>query len=181
VSDQNRCTPPWLFALLERTLGVRFGLDAFASARNALCPRYFVAPGVEDPAAAGVDALAQAWRWHTFCNHPWKQTYRVFPYALAQARAHGKLVCVVGPTGCSQRWFHEEVRRCATVLAPNQRIVFYASDGSGPTGGADRDTMVYVFDGRPGHQTMINGGIRGANEGWHLAPLAVQGLVVTAR
>ena len=169
MGDQNRRTPPWLFALLQRTLDVKFGLDAFASAENALCKRYF------DEA---VDAFTQQWKWHTFCNHPWKQTYRVIPYALEQALKWEKVVCVVGPTGCSQKWFHEEVRKYATVLAPDQRIVFFASDGSGPTHGADRDTMVYVFDGRTDRETRL---WSEGHQGWSLHPLHVQGLVEVSR
>jgi phage N-6-adenine-methyltransferase len=137
--DQNRRTPRWLFELIERTVLGRgkFQLDAAASPENALCKNFFT---VDD------DALTQRWGRRTFCNPGFARFGRWIAKGLEEASASpmGKTVVLVGPTGCSQRWFHAYAQ-CGTVFVPDRRISFWDSTTGEPTPGADRDTMIYVF------------------------------------
>lgn len=138
--DQCRRTPRWLFELIERTvLGRgRFQLDAAASQENALCKRYF---------DERVNGLLQRWHRRTFCNPGFAKfgTWIAKAYEETQRRPSERMiVALVGPTGCSQQWFHEYARR-GTIFAPNRRVTFWDSLTGKPTAGADRDTMIYVL------------------------------------
>ena len=136
MNDQNRRTPPWLFRELEKYVGHKFTIDLAACAEDALCKKYYTAEN---------SALVQKkWPTNGYCNPPFKLFDLFLAKAVEQYDLHGVETCLVGPTGCSQAWFHRLARRF-TILLPQQRIVFYASDGSGPTRGADRDTMIYLI------------------------------------
>jgi len=138
-SIQEMRTPLWLFEALQRYIGVRFTLDAAASKENALCKRYFTEAD---------NALSLVWDAPAaFCNPPFRRFYDWIEHGMKQAeRGNAKTVCLVGPVGCSQSWFHE-VAIQGTILAPDRRISFLLPDGT-PTHQADRDTMIYLFGER---------------------------------
>lgn len=138
VSDQNRRTPPWLVKKLEAYLGRKFVLDAAASKDNAVVRRFY------DEAKNG---LAQPWVDGTFNNPPFKRFGDWIEKAYTEAAEKNIEVCVVGPVGASQSWFHEYAK-LGTVLAPDERISFYDSATGLPTRGADRDTNIYLFGPR---------------------------------
>lgn len=168
ASDQNRRTPPWLFKLLQRTLGVKFRLDAAASKSNALCRRFY---------DERQDGLSQPWRWPTFCNPPHKHFGRWVAWGHRQATEHKVPVCLVGPAGCSQAWFHAHATY-GTTFVPDQRLVFFDSQTGKPTHGARQDYGIYVFG--PGFWNKVP---RGLTRPTHLRVviLPVRGLVVTSR
>ena len=139
---QDRRTPRWLFEFLDDRFGP-FELDAFADPRNALCERYFTQQD---------DGTKQPWARRTFANPPFAIVGQTIMHAVQQGFERNVMSVVLGPTGCSQRWFQEFAIR-GTVFVPDRRISYDMPDGT-PTDpsksdapGADRDTMVYVFGG----------------------------------
>jgi phage N-6-adenine-methyltransferase len=136
--DQERRTPPWLFAWAARCLGIdrkEFLLDAFASAENALCHRYY---------SATDNGLVQPWEDATFANPPFEMMGAVIDKALDEQRNRGIRSAVVGPAGCSQRWFHK-LLPYATAWCPSTRINYLDREGA-PTHRARTDTMLYTFE-----------------------------------
>jgi len=167
--DQNRRTPPWLFELIQHDIIKRkFKLDAAADRRNALCKRFY------DEHA---DGLKQPWRDPTFCNPPFLHfgdwIRKGYEEALARVGEDDKVVCLIGPCGSSQTWFHRYAR-AGTIYVPDQRLVFFDSQTGEPTHGADRDSMIYVLG--PGFWNK-----RYKDGRFLVKPLAVQGLVVTKK
>lgn len=158
-SIQNRRTPPWLFKVCESLVPGPFVLDAFADEHNALCTQYHTEQ---------TDGLLQRWSNCTFSNPPFKLMGLAIAKAVEELLSRGVVSCLIGPVGCSQSWFHNDVRRHATIYAPNQRISFLSATGD-LTGGADRDTMIYVFE----HVEPL--------EIFNLRVLDIKGLVQTAR
>jgi len=132
--EQGMRTPRWLFKLLEKTLGCRFALDAFASDTNALCRRYYTERD---------NGLERPWFDATFANPPFKLMGKAMAKAFYEADDRGVRSAVIGPTGCSQRWFHE-IAVCGTILVPDHRLVYLNPDGA-TTAGAMADTAIYVF------------------------------------
>ena len=136
-SDQERRTPPWLYRACCGRLGVDdCALDACASAGNALCLDYC------DEAR---DGLAQPWTDATFANPPFSLMPRVVDKALRES-LRGVRCAIIGPSGCSQVWFHKLWPR-AQVWIPDRRLTYLTRDGF-PTDRAMQDTAVYVVDGR---------------------------------
>ena len=141
-------TPPWLFKALDAEF--HFGLDAFASEANALCPRFI---------DRAMDAYATNWaavkdnpELAIFANPPYSELKKAIP-KMADA---GKASVVVGlfpPGVCSKAW-HECVMRCAAeVRFPNKRIQFLRNGkpiltADGRRRSNDRDSAVVVW--RPG-------------------------------
>lgn len=162
-SDQNRRTPPWLVKKLEEFLGRKFVLDAAASKANAVARRFY------DEAKNG---LAQPWVDGTFCNPPFKRFGEWITKAYEEAAAKDVEVCVVGPVGCSQAWFHQYAQ-LGTVLAPDERISFYDSATGQPTRGADRDTNIYLFGERWWNAEFETSGFK-------VIPFSVRGEVIRA-
>lgn len=160
--DQNRRTPPWLFAKLQKYLGLKFKLDAAASAVNALCKKFLTEAD---------NGLAKPWIDGTFCNPPFKRFGLWLAKALLEARERKIVVCVIGPMGGAQTWFHG-VAKCGTILVPNSRLVFYDSVTGKPTAGADRDSAIYVFG--PGWWNENS-------DTWQMKTFEVQGEVITSR
>jgi len=133
-SMQDRRTPRWLFDLLAERFGP-FALDAFAEEHNALCPRYI---GASD------DGCRQRWEDVTFANPPFALMGDAVEQAVRESR-HGVRSVVIGPAGCSQRWYHEHAIR-GTIYVPDRRVNYDLPDGT-PTHGADRDSIVIAFGG----------------------------------
>jgi len=142
ASDQCRRTPPWLYQACCSLAGVDdFALDAFADATNALCLHYL-------DGGPQRDGLVEPWSDWTFANPPFKLMDRVVGKALVEAVDYGRARSVlVGPAGCSQRWFRALGPR-AHVWLPDRRLVFLDRDGR-PTRGAMQDSAVYIVDGVP--------------------------------
>jgi len=135
AGKQDMRTPQWLFELLQKRFA-KFTLDAAASPHDAKCTKFYTK---ED------DGLAKPWHSKTFCNPPFKNfgDWIKKGYEESCLGSGKRAVVLVGPTGCSQSWFHKYARR-GLILVPNKRINFCEPDGT-PTTGADRDTMIYVF------------------------------------
>lgn len=162
--DQNRRTPPWLFDELQLALGVKFKVDVFASPQNALCKRFITEQQ---------NALMTEWGpGPAFGNPPFKMMGAAICRAVLQAKKHDMLTVILGPTGCSQTWFHNYAKH-GTIWVPNQRIVFYDSVTGKPTPGADRDTMVYIFG--PGYWN------KQADKGFKMQTFNIAGKVITAK
>jgi phage N-6-adenine-methyltransferase len=161
MSRQDYRTPRWFFDAIQDYVrmitGARFVIDAAAEPRNAMCACYYTKD------ESGLD---HPWSAPTFVNPPFRRFGDWIRKAYIEASLRAVPVAVVGPTGCSQRWFHEEARR-ATILVPDRRVSFLMSDGT-PTRGADRDTMVYLFG--PGLWATA------AASGWTMVPFKVGGL-----
>jgi len=92
------------------------------------------------------DAVACRWLAVTtgFANPP----FRLFGRAIARAHHEASVspqlvVCLLGPAGCSQRWYHADARY-GTVLVPTRRLTYLKPDGQA-TVGAMADTAAYVF------------------------------------
>lgn len=140
-SIQDRRTPEWLVRCLERDVlgGKRFLLDAAAEPHNAVCKRFYT------PSENG---LVQPWASRTFCNPGFASIRLWIRRALEQWDEYRSTSCVVGPTGCSQRWFHHGAIE-GTIYVPNMRISFCDPVTGAPhmegEEGADRDTMIYAF------------------------------------
>jgi hypothetical protein len=84
-----------------------------------------------------------------YANPPFKLFGHAIERAFleaASARQTDLVVCLIGPAGCSQRWYHTYARR-GTVLVPTRQLVFLRPDGQ-PTAGVMADTAVYVFGRR---------------------------------
>jgi phage N-6-adenine-methyltransferase len=151
MSRQDWRTPPWLFKLLSKRYGP-FAMDAAAAEENTLCS-FFSTDGLNDP-----------WINPTFCNPPFKNFGDWVKKAHSEFFDRGVRSCLIGPVGCSQSWFHRYAKD-GVILAPTKRICFLLPDGTYPrdevTGkptGADRDTMIYLFDYRPvayGHEFVV--------------------------
>ena len=130
MSRQDWRTPPWLFNLLDSRFGP-FKLDAAATADNALCVEF------------SSDGLNDDWVSPTFCNPPFKRFGDWVKKAHTEYIRRDVKSCLLGPTACSQAWFHWYLVD-GIVLVPTSRISFCHPDGT-PTKGADRDTMIYLF------------------------------------
>lgn len=135
IGNQTWRTPPWLFKKLEKEIvGGRFLLDAAASKENAMCKRFFTEKD---------DGLTKKWAARTFINPGYAQFGKWIAEAVRQARDNDITVCLIGPKGCSQRWFHEYAKQ-GTIYAPDRRIVFFHHTTGKPTAGAREDSMIYV-------------------------------------
>ena len=141
---QDMLTPRWLFDLVERRVRVEVGerfrgfkLDPAATdASVSLCERYFTP---ED------DGLAQEWNDDAFNNPPFQNFTRWIEHCYMQAIRHDRIHAQIGPTGCSQYWFHSVGKHC-TVWVPDQRIEFiYPETGKPGDTGANRDAMIFLF------------------------------------
>jgi hypothetical protein len=141
-SLQARRAPSWLF----NELGRRFGplvLDAYADKSNALCPNYLTKKK---------NGHVVPWVDGTFANPEFNEMLLAVRKAVAEG-LEGNCSCVLGPVGCSQKWYREWAIR-GTIWVPDCRINFDDPAGR-PTGaghkepGADRDTIVMTFG--PGH------------------------------
>jgi phage N-6-adenine-methyltransferase len=130
---QCRRTPLWVFKALERFFGVTFVLDAYASADNAMCAKFY---------AAADDGNVQPWLDATFANPEFEDMDFPMQQAVAQAK-RGVLSVMLGPVGCTQKWFHDFAIK-GTIFNPDCRISYDLPDGT-PTNGADRDTQVFAF------------------------------------
>ena len=135
-SNQEMCTPRWFVKQLESHIGTRFQLDAFASKRNTICRRFY---------DVQKNGLAHPWRWTTFCNSPFKLVKRAIAKAPEDAQNYDVVVVLIGPAGCSQRWFHEHALH-GTILVPTHRLIFLNDDLT-PSTGAMADNAVYIFGG----------------------------------
>lgn len=135
MSDQGYRTPPWLIAALEDFFGQKFALDAAATADNAKAAKFY---------DLHTDGLAQPWVEMTFCNPPFADFGTWITKAYVEAKEQNINVCVLGPVGCSQRWFHRIAKK-GTVLVPTKRINYYSSITNKPTSGADRDSHIFLF------------------------------------
>ena len=133
---QDMRTPRWLFERLSYCFGP-FALDAAASAENALCSKFF------DGSTPNLDGLLAPWIDVTFCNPPFRDAGEWVRKAIAEAKRGARSVLIV-PVGCSQSWWHEAAAH-ATIFYPTKRISFDLPDGT-PTTGADRDTLILIFD-----------------------------------
>lgn len=131
---QDMRTPAWLYEVACKIAnrGAPFALDAFASADNALCPRYY------DEAA---DGLTQPWAKNTFCNAPFGLMAKAVGKAILEAEERQVETMIIGPAGCSQQWFHK-LLGYADVYLPTQRLQFNNSDGT-PSKRAMQDTALY--------------------------------------
>lgn len=140
ASDQCRRTPPALYRACCVMAGVDdFALDAFAAADNALCLDYL-------DGAPGRDGLTAPWSDWTFANPPFKLMGRVVAKAIFEAVDLGRARSVlVGPAGCSQRWF-SVLWPHAHVWLPDERLVYLDRAGA-PTRSAMQDSAIYVVDG----------------------------------
>jgi hypothetical protein len=124
-------TPPWLYEEMCRLMGVaKFALDAFGSAENSMCSVYC------DVEANG---LVLPWIDPTFCNPPFSLMTAVVDKAIAEKIRVG----LIGPAGCSQKWFQKLLRH-AVVYFPDKRLQFHEPDGSLKKG-AMSDTAVYII------------------------------------
>lgn len=141
-SIQCRRTPRWLFDALNDLFGP-FVLDAYASADNALCERFYTE---ED------DANTRPWADVTFGNPEFKSMLPVVEHAADEGSRNNRS-CILGPAVGSQGWFHN-VAIHGTIWMPDCRVN-YDNPGGDPTGsgheepGADRDSVVMTFG--PGH------------------------------
>lgn len=166
-SIQDRRTPEWLVRCLERDVlgGKKFLLDAAAEPHNAVCKRYHTPQD---------NGLLQKWAARTFNNPGFKTIAQWIEKAIEQWERYAFTSCVVGPTGCSQRWLHEMAYQ-GTIYAPNDRISFCDPNTGAPSipgeHGANRDTMIYVFG--PNFENP-----RG-RYGFHVLPLDVRGFLET--
>lgn len=158
MSIQNRRTPLWLFQLCQRLVGSRFKLDAFADDENHLCRWY----GTEERSG-----LNFSWIQATFANPPFAIMAEAVHKAEFELLTRGVHSVVIGPAGCSQRWFHVHVQHRATVYVPDQRLVFLSPDGD-LTPGAKQDSMIYVFN-------------RSRGQGFVVKPIQTRGLVEVSR
>lgn len=139
---QTRRTPRWFYASLDARFGP-FVLDAFAQRHNALCARFYT---VRD------DGTRAPWLDVTFANPPFAIIAQAVEHAVAEAERERARSIVLGPVGCSQRWYREFAIR-GTIYVPDRRISYDLPDGR-PTDphesdqpGADRDTIVMGFGG----------------------------------
>lgn len=161
MSDQNRRTPSWFFQLLQKeVIKSKFTLDAFANKKNALCKRF-----IDEK----TNALVVKWSGKPFYNPPFKLMGLAIEKAFNESKERNIITCGVGPTGCSQKWFHNFAKK-GTIYVPDERIAFFDSKTGKPTPGGDRDTMVYLFG--PGFWNKSNT--------FKVLPLHVRGLVVRA-
>ena len=161
--DQCRRTPPWLLREIEkRIIKGRFILDAAASRANAICKRYYTEAD---------DGLKQPWKYGpVWVNPPFKHMGWWVEKAYEEAEKHGTVVCLVGPVGATQNWYHDYVR-FGTIYVPNERIVYYDSQTGEPTLGADRDSCIYVFG--PGFWT--------SGKVFKCIPFNIDGLVIKSK
>jgi hypothetical protein len=138
-SLQDRRTPRRLFDLLCETFGL-LQLDAYATADNALCSRFYT----EDD-----DGNKQPWVPGTFWNPEFEDMATPVAKAVAEGRK-GNWSVGIAPVGCSQTWYHELAIQ-GTIYCPDQRFSF--DDQAGNTtgrpgdeeGGANRDHIVIAF------------------------------------
>lgn len=114
-------------------------MDAAATGENALCEKF------------STDGLNDQWMSPTFCNPPFKRFGDWVEKAHSELVDNGVASCIIGPSACSQSWFHRYLPD-GIVLAPTKRICFLLPDGTYPrdkkTGkpsGANGDTMIYLF------------------------------------
>lgn len=162
LGDQNRRTPDWLFQLLQKEVVKRkFKLDAAASKENALCKRFYTEE---------TNGLNQRWLDPTFCNPGFANFGTWIMKAVKEARQHQLVACLIGPKGCSQKWYHDYAKQ-GTIYAPDQRLVFFDSKTGKPTPGAREDSMIYVLG--PGFWNR-------SKTKFNYLPLAVQGKVITS-
>jgi hypothetical protein len=94
-------------------------VDRFASANNALLPRFNSL--LHDPRAEAVDAMAQSdesWaRERNWCHPPWHMLGDV----AAKLRASGAAAIVVAPSWRSESWYQELLELSAAVrVLPSQ-------------------------------------------------------------
>ena len=94
---------PTIFAELQRQHGT-YTVDRFASAHNALCPRYN--SEYADPGAEAVNALTQSWRGENNWVHP--PPDRALLNKVAQKlREQPTAATVVVPYWSGESWFRE--------------------------------------------------------------------------
>lgn len=145
--DQKRRTPRWLIELLEtKVIERKFKLDAAADAANAVCKLYINEVS---------NGLVQPWVDPTFCNPGFAHFGSWIRKGYQEAKDREIVVVMLGPTGCSQKWFHEVATK-GRIYAPDHRINFDDALTGEPTRGADRDTMIYTFG--PGFWNRGGGG-----------------------
>lgn len=158
---QTYRTPRWLFKMLQgKIVKTRFKLDAAASPQNALCKRFYTEKE---------NGLARPWVDGTWCNPGFRIFGAWIRHAVEETNRTGGVMCLIGPKGCSQSWFHGYAR-LGTVYVPDQRISFNHPETGEPTGKAREDVMVYVIGGQFTNKHKTDFIVR---------PLAVRGLVGT--
>jgi hypothetical protein len=112
-----------MFDKLQRTYGPH-SIDRFASANNALLPRYNSA--WRDPGTEAVDALHlpdSAWqRENNWCNPPWP----LLPTLVLKLRQSGAAATIVAPHWPGQPW-HQSLRELCgpPLLIPAQPGLFH--------------------------------------------------------
>jgi DNA (cytosine-5)-methyltransferase 1 len=136
MSKQDYRTPPSVVQALEGYLGCRFTLDAAATEANAICRRFI---------SLEQNALRSLWGHPgdiVFCNPPFKHFGQWIAKGYTMSISD-RVVCMIGPVGCSQTWFHKYAKR-GTILVPTRRICYLDTQGC-KTRGGDRDSMIYIF------------------------------------
>ena len=121
---------PRLYARLERAFGTRT-LDRFASANNALCPRFNSAHW--DVGTSGVNAFSMTdWEMHAnWCNPPWSLLPRLVSFLEQRPRAEA---VILAPDWPSAVWYPRLQRLAsASLLLEREDGMFIPGDPSLPS------------------------------------------------
>jgi phage N-6-adenine-methyltransferase len=148
-------TPLWLYRVLDREFS--FGLDAAASAENALAARYY---------DRSQDALAQDWGGHgsVWCNPPYGRPIPLWVQkAHEESRTSGVAVVLLLPARTDTRYFHEVCEPHGEVRLLRGRLRFLEENGS-PRECATFPSMVVIFRPRKDRRS-------GTIRGWDPSPL----------
>lgn len=133
MSNDDVCTPKWLFEQLNREF--QFSLDAAASRENALLNTYYTKQD---------DALSKPWPVRTFCNPPYSQKAgplsRWVEYGYEQSQKYWQVVVmlVIGDVSTRHREF---ALKYASEIRDMPRVKFVAEKGKSP----DFQSSIYVF------------------------------------
>lgn len=112
-------TPRDLFASLDAEFG--FGLDAAATAKNALCSCY---RGPDHYSPEFRNGLVFRWAPSTYVNPPYSQCGPFIAKAAEEARAGATVVCLV-PARTDTRWYHAHIwDREANRFRPGVEVRF---------------------------------------------------------
>ncbi len=135
-------TPPELFAVLQKKLGINFRVDAAATAKNAL---------VRDYITRRQDALSRApwasrgqWAW---LNPPFSELSDFVDAVVHQYVNNGIRTVMIAPGHrCEQAWFGKVLAHTSIVLFPVKRVRYNRPDGT-KANSPTFPSMILVVDG----------------------------------
>lgn len=126
VEDEDvRTTPRWLFDAFDARL--HFGLDAAASADNALCERYID----QERDALTLDWAVQSQGSAAWCNPPFSRLGE-FARKAADTGRDIEVAFAMPANRWEQAWLHDTVLESASYLVFPRGRVAYGGSGKSP-------------------------------------------------